>query len=273
MKLTYMAHPVAGDAPANLARAKLWLKWLTESREEPSAVIAPWIIACEIWDDANPEERTQGLERCKAAIERCDEIYLVGGRVSNGMEIERRHAMRHGLTVIDITAMGKYPPGYELWERLEALPAPDLAQTEGRENNREAHEIAFGRYVQSIKPNGMCWRESDDRRSVCLRLDGHPGRCGGDMHQPGAYEQVASDDPPAIRASEPPGCPDIPGINGDESHPPDPDVDEEKPKPTKACEDCSGLGFFYYTPCPRGCAMAIEAQPLAQRLVQVDGQA
>ena len=105
MKLTYMAHPVAGDAPANLARAKLWLKWLTESREEPSAVIAPWIIACEIWDDANPEERTQGLERCKAAIERCDEIYLVGGRVSNGMEIERRHAMRHGLTVIDITAM------------------------------------------------------------------------------------------------------------------------------------------------------------------------
>lgn len=105
-----MAHPLRGDVAGNLQRARRWLKWLTDSREESMAFTAPWILEAELWDDSKPEERAAGLERCKAQVERCDEMWLCGGRVSDGMEVERRHAMRHGLTVVDITAMGKVPP-------------------------------------------------------------------------------------------------------------------------------------------------------------------
>lgn len=110
MKLTYMCHPVAGDIPGNLARAKLWLRWLVENTHEPSAVIAPWITEVEIWDDSKPADRESGLARCEAVIERCDEILLVGGRVSNGMDRERRHAIDCGIKVIDMTTMGALPP-------------------------------------------------------------------------------------------------------------------------------------------------------------------
>lgn len=112
MKLSYMCHPVAGDIPGNLARARLWLKWVVENSLEPIAVIAPWISDVEIWDDDKPMDREAGLARCRAVIERCDEVILVGGRVSSGMDMERRHAMKHAITVVDMTAMGALPPAY-----------------------------------------------------------------------------------------------------------------------------------------------------------------
>jgi len=110
MKLIYLAHPVSGDVLANVARAKLWLRWLTDSREEPAAVVAPWITEVELWDDDDPEQREAGLRRCLVMVERCDELWLTGGRVSEGMDRERRHAMKHGLTVVDVTAMGIHSP-------------------------------------------------------------------------------------------------------------------------------------------------------------------
>lgn len=118
MKLIYLAHPVKGAVKYNMAKAKLWLKWLTESREEPTAVIAPWLTDIEIWDDGNPEDRAAGLERCKAVIPRCDEIWLVGGYVQEGGEMERRHAMRHGVTVVDVTCMGEWPPDVTEEEKI-----------------------------------------------------------------------------------------------------------------------------------------------------------
>ena len=45
-----------------------------------------------------------------AALERCDTIVLVGGRVSSGMAIERDHAVKCGLRVYDLTAISVEPP-------------------------------------------------------------------------------------------------------------------------------------------------------------------
>lgn len=108
MKVVYMCHPVAGDIKGNLARAKRWLRWLEENY--PIAIVASWITECEVWDDNNPEQRAAGLERDKAVLERCDGIVLVGGRISNGMAIERAHAESKGLPVTDMTGLGAEPP-------------------------------------------------------------------------------------------------------------------------------------------------------------------
>ena len=103
MKIVYLAHPVAGDVESNLERAKRWMKWV-ETHHPSFAVIADWIIECQIWDDSNPEHRAAGFRRNLAIIERCDELWLVGPRVSSGMAKERDHALRFGLRVRDLTS-------------------------------------------------------------------------------------------------------------------------------------------------------------------------
>lgn len=108
MKVIYLCHPVSGDVPANLARAKRWVRWVESNH--PVAVVASWITECEIWDDDDPEQRAAGLIRDLAVLERCDEVWLVGGRISHGMEIESAHARQHGIRVVSLVELGAEPP-------------------------------------------------------------------------------------------------------------------------------------------------------------------
>lgn len=111
MKIVYMAHPVSGDVKNNLARAKAWVRWIEENHPDV-AVVASWITECEIWDDDNPTHQAAGLKRDLAVIERCDELWLVGPKISSGMERERAHAEEHGLAIRVIAPGQLWPPGY-----------------------------------------------------------------------------------------------------------------------------------------------------------------
>ena len=108
MKMIYLAHPVAGNVPGAIIGGMAWIKWLTESSGVPIAVVAPWIVEIQIWSDANPA-RDAGLARCKIVVQRCDEICLVGGRVSSGMAMERSWAIDAGVRVNDLTHLGPMP--------------------------------------------------------------------------------------------------------------------------------------------------------------------
>jgi hypothetical protein len=89
--VAYMAHPVGGDVVANLARAKLWLRYLTkEHGGENRFFIAPWITSIDLGeDDTDPAQRERGLEAMEEVAGRCDEVWLVGARLSTGMKRER----------------------------------------------------------------------------------------------------------------------------------------------------------------------------------------
>lgn len=100
-KVVYMAHPVSGDVEGNLGRARRWLKWLLQHCPE-HAVIAPWITMCEVL--SNDEDYATSLERDCAVVDRCDEVWLVGASISNGMSMEAlAHARRGMPTVRDFT--------------------------------------------------------------------------------------------------------------------------------------------------------------------------
>ncbi len=101
--MVYMAHPVAGDVAANLAKAKQWLRALQDANPT-TVIIAPWITSCEIYDD-DPEQRAAGILRSCYAIEKCSAIILVGGGISVGMEIEMECAIRAGVFVYDLTEL------------------------------------------------------------------------------------------------------------------------------------------------------------------------
>lgn len=90
---------------ANRARAQRWCSWAARQGVSPCAT---WIVLS-AWDET-PENRALGLACDFAAIERCDELWLVGGRVSPGMAAEAEHARQHGVVVVDLTHMGEEPP-------------------------------------------------------------------------------------------------------------------------------------------------------------------
>jgi len=120
-----MAHPVGASTPEdtreNLNRAGLWLRWLRD-HEPDRVVIAPWLgplLAGHERDDV-PEDRRRGLRDCAAVAARCDGIVLVGGRVSEGMNAERRACVFGGGLVADLTVLGVFPPTAVQWARVSS---------------------------------------------------------------------------------------------------------------------------------------------------------
>ena len=102
MRVVYIAHPVKGDTAANIARAKRWLLWAAQHRDV--SPVAPWIAAVEaVGGDASGEERELWLARDCAVVERCDELWLCGSHVSDGMRRELGAAMAAGVFVRDMT--------------------------------------------------------------------------------------------------------------------------------------------------------------------------
>lgn len=113
MKVIYLAHRL-GDGPDradNLRAAANWGAWAT--RQYAVAVIADWIwLAGELPE--TPGNRALGLAADLALVARCDEVWLVGGRVSPGMQEEADRARKLGIPVVDLTHLGPVPPALEV---------------------------------------------------------------------------------------------------------------------------------------------------------------
>ncbi len=105
LKVVYIAHPLSGpDRDANIARASRWCAWAFKSGYAP---VADWIVLASQLDESY---REPGLRADCALIKRCDEIWLCGGRVSEGMRVEAAAAKLVGVPVRDLTEIGEEPP-------------------------------------------------------------------------------------------------------------------------------------------------------------------
>ena len=116
ISVVYLAHPVSGDVTGNLAEARLWVRHLEENNPN-IAIVASWITECEVWDDAKPEERAAGLRRDMAVLAKCDELWLVGPRISEGMQMEKTFAEAKGIPVTDLTGCEREALAEE-WAKL-----------------------------------------------------------------------------------------------------------------------------------------------------------
>lgn len=74
------------------------------------------LVGCEL--EETTENREWGLSCDKAHIERCDEVWLVGPRVSPGMALERQHAVSCGIPTYDLTGLAFGDKETEHWVRL-----------------------------------------------------------------------------------------------------------------------------------------------------------
>ena len=106
--LIYLAHPVSGNVPANLMRARRWLAWFYREFPEDAALMH-WILDCEVMNDDDPVERARGILNDQIIIPRCDALWLLGGRTSPGMAAEMRLADEAGIAILDLTSQGAEP--------------------------------------------------------------------------------------------------------------------------------------------------------------------
>jgi hypothetical protein len=111
MKNVYIAHPLSAPTKKgieeNRKNAVLWAAWAaTERGVSPSC---SWIVLTGVIEET-PANRELGLRCDLAQVERVDEVWLVGGRVSAGMRLEADHALSLSIPVIDMTDLGALPP-------------------------------------------------------------------------------------------------------------------------------------------------------------------
>lgn len=111
MKAIYLAHPLSAPTregiEANRARASRWVSWV--ARHFRYAVIADWIVMTGVLEET-PENRDLGLKCDCELVRRADEFWMVGGRLSSGMSVERKAADDAGKPVVDLLFLGEEPP-------------------------------------------------------------------------------------------------------------------------------------------------------------------
>lgn len=99
--LVYLAHPVSGDVSRNIYGASLWFRWAALTGV--AIPVAPYITACFALDDDDPTERLAGMAVSSRVVRLCDELWLCGERISEGMQQESELAKARGTPVVDLT--------------------------------------------------------------------------------------------------------------------------------------------------------------------------
>lgn len=123
MKQVYLAHCLAADTPEgilhNKEQAARWLQWACDHYRGTHCFNMMWLLECS--GVYTPEQeaagRAAGMARCLVHVERCDELWLMGIKVSGGMDDEGMFARRCGLPVYDLTTEALAPqetPGIPL---------------------------------------------------------------------------------------------------------------------------------------------------------------
>lgn len=96
MKFVYVCSPYRGDVERNVAKAHGYCRFAVTQGVIP---LAPHIYFTQFLDDDIPEERLAGLRIGLNILERCDELWVFGTRISKGMKAEIRAAEQLGIPV------------------------------------------------------------------------------------------------------------------------------------------------------------------------------
>lgn len=99
MITAYVCSPISGDIKSNIQKAKQYGKYLISMEKVP---LIPHTIA-EILDDNIPEERELGLRADKTLIFYCDEMWVFGDIITEGMKEDINYAKTLGLPIVYVS--------------------------------------------------------------------------------------------------------------------------------------------------------------------------
>ena len=99
MKLVYICSPLRGDYEKNIQKATEYCK---QALSFGVIAFAPHLYFTQFYNDTIPEQREQGLAIGKEMLGKCDELWVMGKRISQGMRGEIALAKELGMPVFYI---------------------------------------------------------------------------------------------------------------------------------------------------------------------------
>ncbi|MHB8964094.1 MAG: DUF7768 domain-containing protein [Saccharofermentanales bacterium] len=97
MKKVYICSPLRGDAAGNIQKAKEYSRYAI--KECGVIPITPHIYFTAFLDDTSPQERELGIQAGLELLRDCDEVWVFGDRLSEGMKQEIEFAHMNGIPV------------------------------------------------------------------------------------------------------------------------------------------------------------------------------
>ena len=96
LPLVYIASPFAGETERNTERARGYCRLAVSKGCIP---LAPHLLYPQFMDDETSETRELGIFFALVLLGKCDEIWVFGERISEGMSREIAKAERRGISV------------------------------------------------------------------------------------------------------------------------------------------------------------------------------
>jgi hypothetical protein len=96
LPLVYIASPFAGDTERNIMNARGYCRFAVSKGCIP---LAPHLHYPQFMDDDDKSQRELGIRFALILLAKCDEVWVFGGRVSEGMSHEIAKAKRRGMSV------------------------------------------------------------------------------------------------------------------------------------------------------------------------------
>ena len=90
MKVIFVCSPFQGRKE-NVERAKRYCRYVVDLGHIP---IAPHVYFSQFMDDLNLEDRKRALEMNKKLLEFCDELWIFGNEITEGMKFEIEYFRR-----------------------------------------------------------------------------------------------------------------------------------------------------------------------------------
>lgn len=108
-KIVYICSPLRAstreDMQANIDRANAYCAMA--ARKENAVPLAPHAIFTQFLDDYDQRDRLLGLQMGLELLPLCDELWVCGGRISEGMWREIGHAQEVGVPVVYLDGRGR----------------------------------------------------------------------------------------------------------------------------------------------------------------------
>lgn len=96
MKMVYICSPLRGDIDENIKNAVCYSK---DAANQGVLPLAPHTIFTQYLNDLIPAERQQGLKMGLELLARCDELWVYGSLISEGMQAEILYAKEHNMPI------------------------------------------------------------------------------------------------------------------------------------------------------------------------------
>jgi len=94
--LVYICSPYSGDIEQNTEAARRYSRFAVDSGYIP---VTPHLLYPQFMNDGDQQQRELGLRFALILLGKCDELWVFGDRISNGMQREIAKATKRGIHI------------------------------------------------------------------------------------------------------------------------------------------------------------------------------